>query len=142
MATIIEALRTYISTYAPLDDAFPVHVDYLPNQTSSYSIDPVPGTTVIEQYMDGSSLRRYLFVLSSREPYGEDVLQNLTNSSFYEDFAEWLETNTKAGTFPVLESDKAPQRILASGLGYILEEGTDTARYQIQCSIEYEQKGA
>lgn len=141
MATIIESIRTFVATCPLLDDAFPVNVDYLSNETTCYSIEPVPSNSIIEQYIDGSSKRQFLFVLSSREPYGEDYLQNLTNNGFYQAFSEWLETQSKAGQFPTLVTGMTAQKISASGIGYVLETGTDTARYQIQCSLEYE-KGA
>ena len=75
-----------------------------------YSIDTTPATEIVKQYIDGSSVRQYLFVIRSVNDYGPDVLQNLANSGFYENLAAWLEAQTRTGNFPSLPEGKIPQK--------------------------------
>lgn len=139
--SIIEAIRTYIITCPLLDSMGRVGVDYLSNEPINYSIDPVPANVIIEDYIDGSTDRQYLFVFSSREAYGEDTLQNMANSGFFEKFSDWLDGKNKLKQFPSLPTGKTALSIVAQGIGYAFEAGTDSARYQIQCALEYHQEG-
>ena len=56
---------------------------------------------IIKRYVDGSSVRQFEFIFASRESYGQEVLQNIENSGFYEHFADWIEEKNKASEFPV-----------------------------------------
>ena len=95
--TIIQSLRDYFLT-CPLMGDSAINVDYLPEGPEvEYSIDTTPATEIVKQYIDGSSVRQYLFVIRSVNDYGPDVLQNLANSGFYENLAAWLEAQTRTG---------------------------------------------
>jgi hypothetical protein len=138
---IIESLRTYIATCPFLDSSGRVSVDFLGSEPTEYSVDPVPANIILEEFIDGSSNRQYVFVFTSREPYGSDTLQNMVNSGFYERFANWLDEQSKLGNLPTLESGTSAYKIAANSLGYIIEGETDSAKYQIQCSLEYYKEG-
>ena len=72
--TIIEGIRTWLKTY----DGFAgerINVDFLTDDVKTYSVDSVPTKEVIKKYLDGSTLRQFLFCVSSREFYGEDIQQ-------------------------------------------------------------------
>lgn len=108
--TIIQSLRDYFLT-CPLMGDSAINVDYLPEGPAvEYSIDTTPATEIVKQYIDGSSVRQYLFVIRSVNDYGPDVLQNLANSGFYENLAAWLEVQTRTGNFPSLPEGKIPQK--------------------------------
>lgn len=108
--TIIQSLRDYFLT-CPLMGDSAINVDYLPEGPEvEYSIDTTPATEIVKQYIDGSSVRQYLFVIRSVNDYGPDVLQNLANSGFYENLAAWLEVQTRTGNFPSLPEGKIPQK--------------------------------
>ena len=133
--TIIKALRDYFLT-CPLMGDSKINVDYLPEKGIEYSIDTTPATEIVKQYVDGSSIRQYLFVIRS----GSDVLQNIANSGFYENFSDWLEHQSKTGNFPELPDGKTPIKIEAQSTGYLFTTGPDTGKYQIQCRILYLQE--
>lgn len=108
--TIIQSLRDYFLT-CPLMGDSAINVDYLPEGPEvEYSIDTTPATEIVKQYIGGSSVRQYLFVIRSVNDYGPDVLQNLANSGFYENLAAWLEVQTRTGNFPSLPEGKIPQK--------------------------------
>ena len=140
---IIDGLRTYIRKCPALrkyNKAIKVNVDYLEDKPTTYSIEEVPSDIVIQKYVDGSSKRQYVFVFASRESYSEDVIDNINNSGFYEDFAEWLEEQNNNNNLPSIGDNKEVLKIEAITNGYAFKTDVDTARYQIQCRIIYLQK--
>ena len=138
--TIIKSLRNYFLK-CPLMGNHAINVDYLPEGPAvEYSIDTTPVTEIVKQYVDGTSVRQYLFVIRSVNDYGPDTLQNLANSGFYEGLAAWLEEQTRKGEFPSLPEGKTPQKIEAQSTGYLFTTGPDTGKYQIQCRLQYFQE--
>lgn len=140
---IIDGLRAYIRKCPALrkyNKAVKVNVDYLEDKPTTYSIEEVPSDVVIQKYVDGSSKRQYVFVFASRESYSEDVIDNINNSGFYEDFAEWLEEQTNNDNLPFIGDDKEVLKIEAMTNGYAFKTDVDTARYQIQCRMIYMKK--
>jgi len=138
--TLIESVRNYILTCPFLED-YKLSVDFLSNE-ESYTIDPVPSETLIEADILGNETNQFLFVFASREYYGEDALNNMENSGFYEKFSDWIKENNDNGILPVLETGKTATEIQALGLGYLMNNDDSTARYQIQLRMVYEQEGA
>ena len=80
--TIIDGVRAWLKTYEGLADGR-LSVDFLPEEAKSYSVDTVPTTEIVKRYLDGSSIRQYLFCVSSREFYSDDIAQNVDNQAFY-----------------------------------------------------------
>lgn len=140
--TIIESIRDFISTCPYLDEFHKgLGVDHLKEDGPAYMIESTPCEPIIKKYMDGSSIRQYEFIFASKDMYGSDVMQNIENIGFYEHFANWLEEQTKARSFPVMDEGMNPQSILAIASGYIFNtEGIDEAVYQIQCRLKYFKK--
>lgn len=138
---IIDSIRKYIKTCPHLNEfAEGINVDYLDDNATAYSIEEVPCEPIIKRYVDGSSKRQYQFIFASMESYGADVLQNIDNSGFYEDFANWLDEQNSLNNLPKLELKEA-LRIEATTTGYAFQTDVDKARYQIQCRLIYFQGG-
>lgn len=138
--SIIESVRTFICTCPFLKDGA-INVDYLGDRPTEYTIDGVPTADTVKRYADGGKLKQFTFVFGSREYYGEDTLKNIENSSFYEDFAAWLENQTNLGILPVLAVGKRAQKIEALSTGYMFDGAAGNARYQIQCRLTYYEGG-
>jgi len=139
--TIIEALRNWLRTYEPLS-AGRLAVDFLPKQAQTYSVDSVPCKEEVKRYLDGSSKRQFLFVLSSREFKGEDIGQNVDNLTFYEGFSNWVLQQGRARRLPNLGDGRRARKIEVTTSGYPFQvDEHGTARYQIQLRLEYFQKG-
>ena len=66
--TIIQSLWDYFLA-CPLMCDRKINVDFLPEKSLEYSIDTTPATEIIKQYVDGSSVRQYLFVIRSVQDY-------------------------------------------------------------------------
>lgn len=134
--SIIEGVAAFF-TACPLlaDGAF--RVDALGDKPQEYVIETGIFTPVIETYIDGSSDRRYQFNFGSREFYGMDRLQNIANSTFYEDFADWVEAQDAAGNFPELPEGMHAEQLHVLSSGYLFDEAMQNARYQIQLELIY-----
>lgn len=137
--SIIEALQRWLNNYEPLKDQR-LNVDFLPADAGSYSLDVVPCKEWVKHYIDGSGERQFLFNLSSREAFDDTLCRQMENVGFYEAFSEWLEGQTKNGILPLLGDGKTARKVEAVTSGYPFVQGTNTAKYQIQCKLTYFQE--
>ncbi|MDE5936305.1 MAG: chloramphenicol resistance protein [Ruminococcus sp.] len=136
---IIESIRDFISGCPLLKNGVLLNVDRLGATEIEYTVDGEITRPILRQYTDGSSLRQFEFVFASREKYGADTLQNIANSGFYEDFADWIETQSNTGNLPKLDKYRVPQYIEVLSGGYVFDSDDSTARYQIQLKFVYYQ---
>lgn len=137
--SVISAIQTYIKTYSSLVANAPVWVDYIGKEPTQYAISQLPGSRIVENFIDGSTTREFPFAFELVEFTSDDATR-LENLGFFEAFAEWLESQTKAGTLPTLATGKTAEKIEALGWGYLLDEGeSGTGVYQIQCKLTYSQ---
>jgi hypothetical protein len=137
--SIISALRTYILTNTTLSTGAPLWVDYLGKEPDQYAIIPVPGARITERNIDDSTVRDYPFAFQAVVSTAADA-ERLASNAFFEDFGDWLESQTEAGTLPTLATGKKAIEIQAVSWGFLLEQGdSGTGVYQIQCRLTYEQ---
>lgn len=130
--SIIEAIREYIAECPYLHDG-KIGVDYLENEIA-YSIEPTPVAPVDTEFIDNSEIKQFAFILASRESYGQETIQNMLNTEFYEDFNNWIEEQNYNGNLPEIDGIES---IECTSTGYAYQTGIDTARYQIQLRITY-----
>ena len=133
---IIESVRDFISKCPLLADNRLLNVDRLGSDIE-YTVDGEITEPILRRYTDGSTLRQFNFVFASREKYGADTLQNIANSGFYEDFADWIEAQSESGNLPKLSRFRIPQYIEVQSGGYVFDTDDSTARYQIQLKFVY-----
>ena len=138
---IIESIREYINK-CPALEKFNLNVNYLEDDFDSYSIEETPCEPILKRYIDGSTKEQYQFTFSSKEPYSSDVIGNLDNSGFYEDFSNWIETNNKQHILPELEKGLESTQIKILSSPYCVEATEDKAIYQIQLNLIYLKKGS
>ncbi len=136
---IIESIRNFIAGCPLLKDNTILCVDRLGDTEIEYTIDSEMTEPILRKYVDGSSLRQFNFVFASREKYGSDTLQNIANSGFYEDFADWIEKQSNSGNLPELDEYRTPQYIEVLSGGYVFDTTDSTARYQIPLRFVYYQ---
>lgn len=136
---MMEQVRKFLRTYPPLAEG-KLHVDFLPEDARSYSIEAVPAQEIIRSYVDGSSVRQFLFVVASREFYGAEIGQQLDNLDFYDGFSAWLAEQTRAGNLPALGEKRKAILLESTTGGYALAAEANKARYQIQCRLEFFQQ--
>ena len=131
---MIDKLRNYFFELGIIDGNSNINVDFLSNEPIQYVIEPIPVEPIIKAYKDGGSLRQFVFQFGSREYFGADVIQNMANTEFYEDFSALIEDNNKKGVLPNI---KGIQSIECLNNGTINEDNTDNAKYVIQMRITY-----
>ena len=131
---MINKLRNYFFELGIIDGNSNINVDFLSNEPIQYVIEPIPVEPIIKAYKDGGSLRQFVFQFGSREYFGADVVQNMANTEFYEDFSALIEDNNKKGVLPEIDGI---QSIECLSNGTINEDNTDNAKYVIQMKITY-----
>lgn len=140
MMTIIENIRNFIKECPYLEEfegAVRIGVDYLDKESTTYSIEKVPCNPIIKKYIDGSCKKQELFIFTSRESYGPDIINNLNNINFYENLVSWLEEKNRIGDLPILDGKREVEKIEILTNGYAFQTDVDKARYQIQLRLIY-----
>lgn len=100
------------------------------------SVDPVEAEKEYRRYTDGSSLRQFVFALTSKEVYGADSRDAIAETGFSQCFEEWLEEQNDKGIYPQLEG-YTPLRTEMVSSGYLVSNETGIYRYQIKCRLIY-----
>lgn len=131
--SIIEEIRKYIATCPYLKDG-KIGVDFLENEETAYSIEPIPINPTVVSDIDDGELKQFAFVFASRESYGSETVQNMLNTKFYEKFSKWIRINNNNEVFPDIPGIES---IECTSTAYAYQTGIDTARYQIQLRIIY-----
>lgn len=138
--TVIDRLHAWLKT-CPLFEHERLDIDCLQSKADSYSLDAVPCERIVKRYLDGGTVRRQLFTVSSREVYGPDLTQQSENLQLFEDLEAWLEGEIDAGRMPDLGSDRMVRSLAVLSSGYPVDadegQGGGTARYQIQLELIY-----
>lgn len=134
--SIIDALEKYFIGCELLKDGA-LRVDYLGEKPVEYTIEVLPCEPVVKRYLDGSTVRQYLFAFGSREYYSQERLQNIQNSAFYERLADWVETRSMSGILPELPDGMEAQKLEVVSSGYLFDGSMTNARYQIQLRLLY-----
>ncbi len=132
----IEKIKEYIET-CPLLNNGKISVDYLKGKPQSYSIDRTTSNPVYKEYKDGTKLMQITFDFTVQTILSTQVIDNLINSKFCEDFTNWIEVNNRKGILPNIPGI---QWIKCTSPGYILGTTETTAIYIIQMQVVYRQE--
>lgn len=135
--TVIRSLFNWFQGCELLSTEAPINVDMLEEDAGNYCLEVVPCNPIISRYADGSSKNQYLFNFASREYYSSDEVNNMKNLEFYEDLQEWIAEQNINDRLPDLPEGCTAQSIEVQTSGYVMDNDTKTARYQIQCRLKY-----
>ena len=102
--------------------------------------DANDGIGSVSAWDAGYDLSLIHIFFSSRESYGREVIENLSNCGFYEGFSDWLEECDKARMYPDIGDQREVMRMRAATTPYVFDTSESTAKYQIQVTIKYYQK--
>jgi hypothetical protein len=134
--SIIQGLVSYFSRCPLLHDGV-FYVDGLGQEAIGYMIETGVTAPIVEQYIDGSSIRQYPFNFGSREYYSLDRLQAIQNSTFYERLSNWIEEQSNRGILPDMPEKCHPEKITVQSPGYMFDASMTNARYEIQLMLQY-----
>lgn len=134
--SIIQGIADYLMTCPFLKDGV-FRCDALGGGAVEYAVETGIFTPVLRTYVNGDSERQYQFNFTSREFYSIDRLQNIENTEFYENFADWIESSNRNQKFPEMPDGCYPREINVLSPGYIYDTTMKNARYQIQLQLIY-----
>ena len=94
--TRLYKLRTYI--FGILDEIlsssdYSINANFLDNDIENYSLDKLPIEPVTETWIIGPEVKRDVFTFRSRKAYSQDILNNLSNIGFFEEFESKIKEN-------------------------------------------------
>lgn len=136
VSSIIQGITDFFMNCPLLKDgAF--RVDALSDKGVEYTIETGIFDPIVKTYVNGDTDRIYQFSFGSREFYSMDRLQNIKNIEFYEQFANWIEEQSRNENFPEMPEKCYPQALTVLSPGYIFDGSMKNARYQIQLQLEY-----
>lgn len=107
---MIDEIRQWLRKCPLIDKGDRFNVNYLGADPLCYTLEETPNIPILIQYLDGSSLREKIFVVASRDEYGADVLVNITNSGFWEQFEKWVESQNRKNHFRKWEKIKRREK--------------------------------
>ena len=136
----ISKLRTYlfsiIDTLAT-DKNYQINANMLSNDINNYSLDKIPTSSQVERWVTGLEIHRDVFSFKSRNAYSQDVINNLSNIGFFEQFESIIKSNNKKGVLPEIEGIES---IECLNCGTMLSSDTNTAEFDIQIQITYREE--
>lgn len=132
--TKINKIREYFIKNKIINEDSCINVDFLGEEPTEFAIMPIPVNPIVKKYITGQSYRQFVFQLISRNFYSADVMQNISNSAFYEKLCELIELNNKKRILPDIDGI---DKIECLDNGAILNTTTNTAQYSIQMRILY-----
>lgn len=140
---IIRSIRDYVLKCPYLERLSKLGINFLDEESNSFSIEEVPSKTITHKRVDGSTEREFIFVVASMFDFSEELQNQINNSGFYEDFSEWIEENNENGILPELKEGLISEEIEVetSGYLYLINNSISKARYQIQCKLIYTKEG-
>jgi hypothetical protein len=109
----------------------------LSNDINNYSLDKIPMSSQIEKWVTGIEIHRDVYSFKSRNAYSQDVLNNLSNIGFFENFESLIKSNNKKGVLPDI---KGIQSIECLNCGTMLTSDGTTAEFDIQIQITYREE--
>ena len=132
---MVEKIIEYFLENVTLAEEFNnILADFLEEEATTYTIEPVSVEPIIKNYADGGSLNQYVFNFSSREFYDNSKAQNIRNLDFYDRFKSQIEYNNSRRILPDIDGIQSIECLTE---GTIQDEENGTAKYAIQMRITY-----
>lgn len=116
------------------NNEYQINTNMLSNDINNYSLDKTPTETTVERWITGIEIHRDLFSFRSRMPYSQDVIVNLNNVGFFEDFEAKIKSNNENGILPEIDGIEKIECLNCGTMNYA---ETNTAEFDIQIQITY-----
>ncbi len=133
----IAKVRTYLFTILDTlltDNKYQINANFLTNDVNNYSLDRLPVDDNVEQWIIPTKKYREVYELRSRNSYGQEVMENLTNIGFFEEFEEIINSNNNKDVLPDIEGIES---IECLNVGALSIADTQTSIFAIQIQINY-----
>lgn len=116
------------------NDEYQINADMLSNDIDNYSLDKVPTASQVEKWIMGIEIHRDVFTFRSRVAYSQDVINNLSNIGFFEQFEKLIKSNNDKGILPDIQGIEEIKCLSCGAMNYA---DTNTAVFNIQIQITY-----
>jgi len=83
---------------------YQINTNMLSNRLDDYSLDKIPTNTTVENWIIGVVKRKDVYSFRSRKSYSQDVITNLKNVGFFEQFENAIKTNNDEGNLPDIDN--------------------------------------
>lgn len=136
----ITKLRTYLLSIIDVlvtNKKYQINANMLSNEPNNYSLDKIPTSSTVEEWITGSRICRDVYSFRSRVGYSQDTINNLINVGFFEIFEKLISSNNEKGILPNIEGI---QSIQCLNCGSMNNANTNTAEFDIQLQIEYKEE--
>lgn len=117
---------------------YQINANMLSNKVDDYSLDKIPTNTEIESWIIGVVKRRDVYSFRSRKSYSQDVVVNLKNIGFFEQFENAIKTNNEEGNLPDIEGIESIECL--NPFTMISNDDGKTATFDIQIQITYREE--
>lgn len=113
---------------------YQINANMLDNDIDNYSLDKIPTESTVEKWIMGIEIHKDVFSFRSRVAYSQDVINNLANIGFFEQFEKLIKSNNDKGELPEIEGIEKIECLNCGTLNYA---DTNTAVFDIQIQITY-----
>lgn len=135
----ITKLRTYLLSIIDVlvtNKKYQINANMLSNEPNNYSLDKIPTSSTVEEWITGTKICRDVYSFRSRVGYSQDTIENLINVGFFEIFEKLISSNNEKGILPNIEGI---QSIQCLNCGSMNNANTNTAEFDIQVQITYKE---
>lgn len=116
-------------------DEYQLNANFLSENVGNYSLDKIPTENSDEKWIIGPAVRREIYELRTRNNYGTNVLDNLSNIGFFEAFENEIEKKNNNKDFPNIEGIEKIECLNCGTLADV--NSPDTAEFSVQIQITY-----
>ena len=119
------------------DNNYQINANMLSNDVDNYSFDKIPTSSVVTIWIDGTEIHKDVYSFRSRMSYSQDVIENLSNIGFFEQFEIIIKSNNDKGILPEIQGI---EEIKCLNCGTMNFADTNTAEFNIQIQITFIKK--
>ena len=135
---MLDNIKNFLAI-CPLLSEIDVNINYLGEDVDNAAVESVSAEPVVKTYTDGGTIRQYFFAVALRQSFGQDAAANNAAISLLEQIGNWIELQNKVGILPTLSSGQSPISLEIFKTGWLDDNITNTAKYQLQCRLVYYQ---
>lgn len=130
---MLKEVRLYL--FDVLDDLldnndYQINVNFL--DKGNYSVDRLPVDKIVKRYINGEIKYREVYEFRSMKSYSQDVMTNLNNIGFFEDFERVIESNNNNKILP-----NGVESIKCLNAGSLAVANPSEAIFSIQIEVQY-----
>ena len=113
---------------------YQINANMLSNKVEDYSLDKIPTTSEVHEWIIGDTINRDVYSFRSRKSYSQDTINNLKNVGFFEQFEYLIKDNNKKGILPDINGIESIECLNCATMS--ANDGT-TSEFDIQIQITY-----